>query len=82
MYLEDLYVQPSNRKQGYGKKLIAELAKIVVAIDGGRLEWSVLRWNKPSIDFYEKVIGAKEMSEWMGMRVDGEALAKLVEGNP
>ena len=57
--------------------MIEELAKLVVKIEGGRLEWSVLRWNKPSIDFYEKIIGATELSEWMGMRVDGPALKKL-----
>lgn len=76
IYLEDLYVRPSERKKGYGKRLLVELAKEVVAMDGGRLEWSVLKWNEPSIRFYES-IGAKPMNEWVGMRVDGDALPKL-----
>lgn len=71
-------MQPAGRGKGYGKALLRRLAQLVGEIDGGRLEWSVLRWNKPSIDFYQsEAIGAKEMSEWMGMRIDGEALLKL-----
>ncbi|KAL2163875.1 hypothetical protein VTH06DRAFT_3085 [Thermothelomyces fergusii] len=76
IYLEDLYVRPSERGKGYGKRLLVELAKEVVAMKGGRLEWVVLKWNEPSIKFYES-IGAKMMSEWVGMRVDGDALNKL-----
>ncbi|KAI2602165.1 N-acetyltransferase [Hypoxylon sp. NC1633] len=76
IYLEDLYVRSTDRKKGYGKKLLVELAKEVVAANGGRLEWSVLKWNEPSINFYES-IGAKMMSEWVGMRVDGDGLTKL-----
>ncbi|PHH79795.1 hypothetical protein CDD80_3788 [Ophiocordyceps camponoti-rufipedis] len=76
IYLEDLFVQPSHRAKGYGKRLLVELAREVVALDGRRLEWSVLKWNEPSIKFYES-IGAKPMSEWVGMRVDGPALDKL-----
>ncbi|OTA87804.1 hypothetical protein M434DRAFT_399304 [Hypoxylon sp. CO27-5] len=76
IYLEDLFVRETERKKGYGKKLLVELAKEVVAINGGRLEWSVLKWNEPSIKFYES-IGAKAMDEWVGMRVDRENLTKL-----
>ncbi|KAI8959921.1 N-acetyltransferase [Daldinia sp. FL1419] len=76
IYLEDLFVRPTDRKKGYGKKLLVELAKEVVATNGGRLEWSVLKWNEPSIQFYES-IGAKKMDEWVGMRVDREGLTKL-----
>ncbi|KAI0188607.1 acetyltransferase [Xylaria flabelliformis] len=76
IYLEDLFVRPSERKKGYGKKLLVELAKEVVAMDGGRLDWSVLKWNEPSIKFYES-IGANAMNEWVGMRVDREGLTKL-----
>lgn len=76
IYLEDLYVKQSERKNGYGKRLLVELAREVVAMQGGRLEWSVLKWNEPSIQFYES-IGARMMSEWVGMRVDGEGLPKL-----
>ncbi|KAL2168926.1 hypothetical protein VTG60DRAFT_6696 [Thermothelomyces hinnuleus] len=76
IYLEDLYVRQSERGKGYGKRLLVELAKEVVAMKGGRLEWAVLKWNEPSIKFYES-IGARMMSEWVGMRVDGDALNKL-----
>ncbi|KAI0875913.1 acetyltransferase [Hypoxylon argillaceum] len=76
IYLEDLYVRPSERKKKYGKRLLVELAKEVVAMDGGRLDWSVLKWNEPSIKFYES-IGANPMNEWVGMRVEGEGLTKL-----
>ena len=76
IYLEDLYVKQTERKKGYGKRLLVELAKEVVAMQGGRLEWSVLKWNEPSIKFYES-IGANMMSEWVGMRVDGDGLNKL-----
>lgn len=76
IYLEDLFVQPSERGKGYGKRLLVELAKEVVAMDGGRLEWSVLKWNEPSIKFYES-IGAVAMNEWVGMRVTDDGLTKL-----
>ncbi|KAJ3514696.1 hypothetical protein NM208_g15039 [Fusarium decemcellulare] len=76
IYLEDLYVRQSERGKGYGKKLLSTLAKQVVAIKGARLEWAVLKWNEPSIKFYES-IGASAMNEWVGMRVDGDGLAKL-----
>lgn len=76
IYLEDLYVDPSYRGKGYGKKLLSALAKEVVAMDGSRLEWSVLKWNEPSIKFYE-LIGATAKNEWVGMRVDGPTLNKV-----
>jgi ribosomal protein S18 acetylase RimI-like enzyme len=76
IFLEDLFVSKSVRGRGYGKALLVALAQEVVAMDGGRLEWSVLKWNEPSIGFYE-AIGAKMMSEWVGMRVEGDALTKL-----
>lgn len=81
IYLEDLYVRPEERGKGYGKRLLQELAKLVTAADtpggvSGRLEWSVLNWNKPSIDFY-KSIGAKPQDEWTQFRVEGDALTHL-----
>ncbi|KAK2594488.1 Peroxygenase 1 [Conoideocrella luteorostrata] len=78
IYLEDLFIQPSERGMGYGKRLLVELAKQVVAMKGGRLDWVVLKWNEPSIKFYES-IGAKAMDEWVGMRVEGESLEKLAQ---
>jgi GNAT superfamily N-acetyltransferase len=78
IYLEDLYVRSSERGLGYGQRLLGELAKEVVDIGGARLEWSVLKWNEPSIKFYER-IGAKAMTEWQVMRVDGEGLVELAK---
>ena len=78
VYLEDLYVRQSERKKGYGSLLLKALAREVVAMEGGRLDWVVLKWNEPSIRFYES-IGAKRRDDWVGMRVDREALVKLAE---
>lgn len=79
IYLEDLFVRPAYRKRGYGTALLRALAKECVANDWGRLEWSVLTWNKPSIEFYvSEAIGAVGLGgEWEGMRVTGEALGRL-----
>lgn len=79
IYLEDLYVQPAARGNGYGFLLLKFLAKQVEEIGGRRLEWSVLKWNEPSIRFYQQ-IGAKAKEEWLGMVVDGDALGRLAEG--
>ncbi|KAA8650279.1 hypothetical protein EYZ11_006100 [Aspergillus tanneri] len=78
IYLEDLYVQPSARGNGYGFKLLKYLAAKVLEVDGRRLEWIVLKWNEPSIKFYKQV-GAKPMDEWMKMMVEGPALRTLAE---
>ncbi|KAL4932466.1 GNAT family N-acetyltransferase [Aspergillus undulatus] len=78
IYLEDLYVQPAARGNGYGFALLKWLARQVVEIRGRRLEWSVLTWNEPSIKFYKQV-GAKGMDEWLKMMVEGEALDKLAQ---
>ena len=78
IYLEDLFVREKERGKGFGQRLLGELAKQVLEIEGGRLEWSVLKWNEPSIKFY-KSIGAQVMSEWQTMRVDGEGLKELAK---
>ena len=78
LYLEDLYVQPDYRGHGYGKILLAYLAKLAVERNCGRFEWSVLDWNEPAIEFYKK-IGAKPMSDWTVQRLDGTALEKLAK---
>ncbi len=73
-------MRESERGKGYGKRLLGELAKEVVEMKGGRLEWCVLKWNKPSIDFYEsKTIGATPLTEWQTMRVDGEGMVELAK---
>ncbi len=73
IYLEDLYVSPSTRGQGAGKALIKHIARLATDRGCGRLEWSVLDWNTPAIDFYTS-IGAVPQSEWVRYRLDGEAL--------
>ncbi|HEX7673628.1 MAG TPA: GNAT family N-acetyltransferase [Bdellovibrio sp.] len=78
IYLEDLFVLPEYRSKGYGKKILRELAKIAVERGCGRLEWSVLDWNKPAIDFYLS-LGSKPMTEWTVHRVTGESLKSLAE---
>lgn len=71
-------MRETQRGKGYGLKLLSTLAREVVAIGGGRLEWSVLKWNAPSIAFYESErVGARAMGEWQTMRVDGEGLVAL-----
>lgn len=72
IYLEDLYVTPASRNKGYGKRLLAALATEVLAMEGGRLDWSVLKWNESSVRFYEDVVGAVRQEEWVGMRVEGD----------
>ncbi len=76
IYLEDLFVLPEHRGKGYGKKLLIYLAEIAIERGCGRLEWSVLDWNTPAIDFY-KSLGAEAMDEWTVNRVTGEALKNL-----
>lgn len=76
IYLEDLFVDPAQRGKGYGKALLMHLAAIAVDRGCGRLEWSVLDWNKPSIDFYLS-LGARPMDDWTIYRLDGAALAEL-----
>jgi GNAT superfamily N-acetyltransferase len=78
MYLEDLFVRPQFRGRGIGKALLVHVARIAVRENCGRYQWQVLDWNTPSIEFY-KSLGAKLMSEWLTMRVEGEALAKLAK---
>jgi GNAT superfamily N-acetyltransferase len=76
IYLEDLFVPPSERGRGIGRALLAFLARLTVERGCGRLEWCVLDWNEPAIGFYAK-LGAKAMDEWTTFRMDGEALEGL-----
>jgi GNAT superfamily N-acetyltransferase len=76
IYLEDLFVRPDARGSGLGKALLGKLAALAVERDCARLEWSVLDWNTPAIDFY-KALGARPMDEWTVYRVDGDALTGL-----
>lgn len=76
LYLEDLYVKPEVRGKGFGKKLLAYLAKLAVERNCGRLEWWVLDWNAPSIAFYKK-LGAEPMDDWTVFRLTGNKLEEL-----
>jgi GNAT superfamily N-acetyltransferase len=76
IWLEDLYVRPTWRKQGVGGKLLARLAQVTLERNCGRLEWSVLDWNAPAIEVY-KAIGAVGKDEWTIMRLTGESLQRL-----
>lgn len=78
IYLEDLFVLPEERGKGYGKALLKNLAKITVERGCGRLEWSCLDWNKPSIDFYLS-LGAKQMDQWTTYRLTGDTLTNLAK---
>ena len=76
VYLEDLYVRPQFRGQGYGKALMSELAKICQENNYTRFQWWVLRWNQQAIDVYEK-LGAVAQDEWLVYRLTGDSLAEL-----
>lgn len=78
IYLEDLYVQPNMRGKGLGKILLGYLATLALELKCGRLEWWVLDWNKPAIDFYRS-LNAEPMDEWTVNRITGQALNNLAE---
>lgn len=78
IYLEDLFVKPEYRGRGYGKGLLRSLAQIAVERGCGRLEWSCLDWNKPSIDFYLS-LNAMPMTGWTTYRLTGETLSELAK---
>ncbi len=79
IYLEDVYVEPDQRRRGYGRRLLAELAALCVERGYGRLEWSVLDWNEPALRFYAS-LGATAMDEWTVHRLTGQALRALADG--
>lgn len=76
LYLEDLFVRPEKRGKGYGRALLERLAQIARERGCGRMEWAVLDWNDPAIQFYRK-LGAQPMDEWTVFRLTGEGIAKL-----
>jgi GNAT superfamily N-acetyltransferase len=79
LYLEDLFVRPEKRGKGYGRALLERLAQIAKERGCGRMEWAVLDWNEPAIQFYRK-LGATPMHEWTVFRLTKEEIAKLAGG--
>jgi len=78
LYLEDLFVRPEKRGKGYGRALLIRLAQIARERRCGRMEWAVLDWNEPAIQFYRK-LGATPMDEWTVFRLTEDGIAKLAE---
>jgi len=78
LWLEDLFVLPDHRRHGIGKLLLREVAKIAHQRNCGRLEWSVLDWNEPAVNFYRK-IGAAAMTDWTIQRFVGNEIQRLIE---
>jgi GNAT superfamily N-acetyltransferase len=76
IYLEDLFVLPSERRRGHGRELLRAVARLAIERGCGRFEWSVLHWNEPAIAFY-KSLGAQPMDEWGIFRLTGPALQRL-----
>ena len=78
IYLEDLFIRENERGRGIGKALLSHMARRVREVGGGRLDWSVLNWNKKAIDFYKKM-GAESLKEWTMYRLTGKKLNDLAE---
>ncbi|MDL2276049.1 GNAT family N-acetyltransferase [Breznakia sp. OttesenSCG-928-G09] len=78
IYIEDIYVKKEHRGQGYGKLFFKKIAEIAEDEGCPRIEWSCLKWNKPSIDFYES-LGAEAQNEWIGFRLSGDNIKKIAE---
>jgi GNAT superfamily N-acetyltransferase len=78
LYLEDLFVKPELRGKGYGRALLVQLAKIARDRGCGRMEWAVLDWNEPAIQFYNK-LGARPMDEWTVFRLKADGITRLAE---
>jgi GNAT superfamily N-acetyltransferase len=79
IYLEDIFVRPEQRGHGHGKALLHAIARLAVERGCGRIEWSVLNWNAPSIAFY-RALGAVPLDDWTTYRLTGKAIAALAEG--
>ena len=81
LYLEDLFVRPEDRGKGYGRALLVHLAKIAHNRGCGRMEWAVLDWNEPAIDFYRK-LGARPLDDWTVFRLTRDGISRLADAGP
>jgi GNAT superfamily N-acetyltransferase len=81
LYLEDLFVEPEHRGKGFGRALLVDLAKIARDRGCGRMEWAVLDWNEPAIQFY-RTLGAKSMDEWTVFRLTRDGIERLAKERP
>src|SRR6266446_5037917 len=81
LYLEDLFVRPAMRGRGYGRALLVRLAQLARERECGRMEWAVLDWNEPAIQFYRK-LGARPMDDWTVFRLNRDGIAKLADAAP
>ena len=81
LYLEDLFVKPETRGRGYGRALLVRLAQIARRHGCGRMEWAVLNWNEPAIQFYKK-LGAAPMADWTVFRLTTDGIGKLADSSP
>lgn len=79
LFLEDLYVTPAARGRGHGKALLQGVAAVARERGAARMDWNVLDWNQPAIDFY-RALGAKLLGDWRVCRIDGKALDRLASG--
>ncbi|WP_348761840.1 GNAT family N-acetyltransferase [uncultured Salinisphaera sp.] len=77
LFLEDLYIEPGYRRRGFGRAAMRLLAERALDLDCARFEWNVLNWNTPAIELYE-AIGARAQTEWIGYRLEGDALRRFV----
>jgi GNAT superfamily N-acetyltransferase len=78
LYLEDLYVEPRWRRRGFGRRLLAYVARVAADRGCDRMNWSVLDWNEPALSFYRS-LGAEEVQDWVGYRLAGEGFSRLTE---
>lgn len=76
LYLEDVFIVPEHRRHGFGRRLMKRVARIAVERGCRRMEWSVLDWNEPALNLYDR-IGARRMNEWVSYRLAGDALRRF-----
>lgn len=79
IYIEDIYVKEAYRNKGYGKQFFKAVAEIAIRENCGRIDWACLKWNQPSLEFYQK-LGAEKQEEWVGLRLEGNQIQVMLDG--